>query len=81
MVLKTIWSYISFWYFQYTLVTSLYMLEPTERRIFNTILVAVLAMFFYTSCLFLPGHLMMMLHFVRYICGYDNSTHAVPQDS
>ncbi|ESO93600.1 hypothetical protein LOTGIDRAFT_189789 [Lottia gigantea] len=75
MVFKRMWNFISFWYFQYTLVTSLYMLEPLERRVFNAILVAVLSMFFYTAYLFLPGHALMMYNFARYLMGHVNSTH------
>jgi len=44
-------------YFQYLLITGLYMLEPWERTIFNVLLLAMLALFAYTAILYVPGYL------------------------
>ncbi|XP_048737686.2 serine palmitoyltransferase small subunit A-like [Ostrea edulis] len=70
MVFNRMKSFISYWYLQYLLATSVYMLEPLERRIFNCFLIVVLAMFLYTSYVFLPGHARMFMYFVdAYILG------------
>ncbi|KAL3874634.1 hypothetical protein ACJMK2_037619 [Sinanodonta woodiana] len=64
-MLQRLKNFLKYWYLQYTLITSIYMLEPLERSIFNTFLVAVLAIAVYSSYLFLPGHAVMMIHFIQ----------------
>lgn len=70
MVFNRAKNFISYWYLQYLLATSVYMLEPIERRIFNCCLIIVLAMFMYTSYVFLPDHARMIVYFINsYILG------------
>nr|XP_019928326.2 serine palmitoyltransferase small subunit A [Crassostrea gigas] len=65
MVFNRVKNFISYWYLQYLLATSVYMLEPIERRIFNCFLIIVLAMFMYTSYVFLPDHARMIVYFIN----------------
>lgn len=73
--MKRISSFCEFWYYQYILVTALYMLESWERKIFNCFLLAFVGMASYTAYIFLPGHLVMLGHFLEYIMGsrYEDS--------
>jgi len=66
---KRVSSFVEFWYYQYLLVTALYMLESWERAVFNCFLVAFVAMASYTAYLFLPGHIVMIGHFLQYLIG------------
>mmetsp|Transcript_13188 Transcript_13188/g.23630 ORF Transcript_13188/g.23630 Transcript_13188/m.23630 type:complete len:84 (+) Transcript_13188:3-254(+) len=73
MFIMRIKNFISYWYLQYLLATSVYMLEPIERRIFNCVLIIVMAMFIYTSYVFLPDHARMLIYFINsYILGKSN---------
>ncbi|KAH9400846.1 hypothetical protein TYRP_002425 [Tyrophagus putrescentiae] len=52
---------VKHWYFVYELRTSLYMLEPWEKQLFNSVVVTLMATSAYTTYLFLPryaGHLL-----------------------
>jgi len=66
---KRISAFFEFWYYQYLLVTALYMLESWERMVFNCFLIAFIAMASYTAYLFLPGHIVMLSHFIEYALG------------
>lgn len=63
-------------YFQYVIVLSLNMLEPWERRLLNTILVAFLSVFLlmmYTTCTtFVPVHLNQWTGLAKGLLGYDH---------
>ncbi|KAF7704464.1 hypothetical protein HF521_021536 [Silurus meridionalis] len=67
MALGDAWKQISWFYYQYLLVTALYMLEPWERTIFNSLLVSVAAMAVYTGFVFMPQHIMAILHYFEVI--------------
>ncbi|XP_074662889.1 serine palmitoyltransferase small subunit A-like [Tubulanus polymorphus] len=73
-VFDRISGFIKYWYFQYLLNTALYMAEPWERHIFNSILVAIIAMAVYTTYIFLPGHAIMVIKFVKFVLGISNNT-------
>ncbi|KAH7305709.1 hypothetical protein BKA65DRAFT_560034 [Rhexocercosporidium sp. MPI-PUGE-AT-0058] len=45
---------VQLWYYQYEVTFSLYVLEPTERFIMNTIILSFLALFIYGIVLFTP---------------------------
>ncbi|KAI2805963.1 hypothetical protein RDWZM_009397 [Blomia tropicalis] len=60
-------DWIKHWYFVYELRTSLYMLEPWEKRLFNTVLVTLLATSSYTTYLFLPRYTRSLLEYVGII--------------
>lgn len=40
----------------------------------DTILIATVAIFLYSTYLFLPGHAVMMMHFFEYVFSSDTST-------
>lgn len=61
---KRIISAVKGAYFVYELRTSLYILEPWEKAIFNAFLVAFLAMSAYTSSIFLPAWTCQLIHFL-----------------
>lgn len=42
---------------KYNLSTGLYCLEPWERKLFNTCLILILTMSFYTMTIFMPGYI------------------------
>lgn len=65
--MKRISTFCEFWYYQYILLTALYMLESWERKVFNCFLLALLGMASYTMYVFLPGHLVMLGHFFEYL--------------
>uniref|UniRef100_H2XUX1 Serine palmitoyltransferase small subunit B n=1 Tax=Ciona intestinalis TaxID=7719 RepID=H2XUX1_CIOIN len=57
-------GYIEWLYFIYCITTGIYMLDPWERTVFNTCLILLLSMSFYTAYAFLPQHIFAMLsHF------------------
>lgn len=63
MALGDCWKHLSWFYYQYLLVTALYMLEPWERTVFNSLLVSVAGMAVYTGYVFMPQHVMAILHY------------------
>ncbi|KAB5562249.1 hypothetical protein PHYPO_G00015740 [Pangasianodon hypophthalmus] len=67
MALGDAWKQISWFYYQYLLVTALYMLEPWERTVFNSLLISVAAMAVYTGFVFMPQHIMAILHYFEVI--------------
>ncbi|KAH7646078.1 serine palmitoyltransferase small subunit A-like [Dermatophagoides farinae] len=52
------------WYFVYELRTSLYMLEPWEKKLFNTILLTITASSCYLTYLFLPTYSRALLEYL-----------------
>lgn len=67
MALGDCWKQLSWFYYQYLLVTALYMLEPWERTVFNSLLISVAAMAIYTGYVFMPQHIMAILHYFEVI--------------
>ncbi|XP_032159250.1 serine palmitoyltransferase small subunit A-like [Mustela erminea] len=62
MALAWAWKQMSWFYYQYLLVTVLCMLEPWERTVFNSVLVLIMGMALYTGYIFMPQHIMAILH-------------------
>jgi hypothetical protein len=56
-------KFIHWLYLQYLLNTALYMLEPWERALFTTLLVAILSTALYSALVFLPHHLRSVIQF------------------
>ncbi|XP_041733004.1 serine palmitoyltransferase small subunit B [Coregonus clupeaformis] len=69
MVLKYLKEYLSWLYYQYLLITGIYVLEPWEQSIFNSVLFSSMAMVIYTSYVFVPVHVCLALEFLSGICG------------
>lgn len=67
MALGECWKQLSWFYYQYLLVTALYMLEPWERTVFNSLLISVAGMVLYTGYVFMPQHIMAILHYFEVI--------------
>ncbi|CDQ66245.1 serine palmitoyltransferase small subunit A [Salvelinus alpinus] len=67
MAFEDVWKKISWLYYQYILVTALYMLEPWERAIFNSILISVAGMAVYTGYVFMPQHIMAILQYFEMV--------------
>ncbi|XP_029454797.1 serine palmitoyltransferase small subunit A [Rhinatrema bivittatum] len=65
--LSRAWKQMSWLYYQYLLVTALYMLEPWERTVFNSILVSIVGMALYTGYIFMPQHIMAILHYFEVV--------------
>ncbi|XP_040049628.1 serine palmitoyltransferase small subunit B [Gasterosteus aculeatus] len=63
MNFKNIWEYLAWLYYQYLLITGIYVLEPWEKSIFNSVLFSVIAMVIYTSYVFVPIHVRLALEF------------------
>lgn len=68
-LVKRGWNWLHYCYFQFALHTCITMLEPAEEKIINCCLLLFLAMFSYVTITYLPGHLIMMLNFTRYVFG------------
>uniref|UniRef100_A0A8C7D9I9 Serine palmitoyltransferase small subunit B n=1 Tax=Oncorhynchus kisutch TaxID=8019 RepID=A0A8C7D9I9_ONCKI len=56
-------------YYQYLLITGIYVLEPWEQSIFNSVFFSSVAMVIYTSYAFVPVHVRLALKFFSGICG------------
>ncbi|KAJ8280332.1 hypothetical protein GJAV_G00053310 [Gymnothorax javanicus] len=54
---------------KYLLITGIYVLEPWEQSIFNTIFFTMVAMVIYTSYVFVPIHVRLALEFFSGLCG------------
>ncbi|KAG6936791.1 serine palmitoyltransferase small subunit A [Chelydra serpentina] len=67
MALGSAWGRVSWLYYQYLLVTALYMLEPWERTVFNSMLVSIVGMALYTGYVFMPQHIMAILHYFEIV--------------
>ncbi|KAM5234966.1 serine palmitoyltransferase small subunit A [Ctenodactylus gundi] len=67
MALARAWKQMSWLYYQYLLVTALYMLEPWERTVFNSMLVSIVGMALYTGYVFMPQHIMAILHYFEIV--------------
>ncbi|POI23312.1 hypothetical protein CIB84_012940 [Bambusicola thoracicus] len=91
MALGSAWKQMSWLYYQYLLVTALYMLEPWERTVFSillpaarglpggelwgrvgygrsdSMLVSIVGMALYTGYVFMPQHIMAILHYFEIV--------------
>ncbi|XP_054470415.1 serine palmitoyltransferase small subunit A [Anoplopoma fimbria] len=67
MLLGRCWDRLTWFYYQYLLVTALYMLEPWERTVFNSLLISVAGMAVYTGYVFMPQHIMAILHYFEVV--------------
>ena len=50
-------GYVKWLYLQYSLITALNILDKFERQIFNGVVLFVLSIFIYSTCVFLPRQL------------------------
>ena len=66
---KKFTDYVRYCYFHYTVMTTVAMLEPLERYIFNSLFVLLVSLFVYTTIVYLPGHLLMMFHMLLHVSG------------
>ena len=69
MNFKNLLEYLAWLYYQYLLITGIYVLEPWEKSIFNSILFSAIAMVIYTSYVFVPIHVRLALEFFSGIFG------------
>ncbi|KAF3692705.1 Serine palmitoyltransferase small subunit B Protein [Channa argus] len=69
MNFKNFRDYLAWLYYQYLLITGIYVLEPWEKSIFNSILFSAIAMVIYTSYVFVPIHVRLALEFFFGIFG------------
>uniref|UniRef100_A0A8K9XZH4 Serine palmitoyltransferase small subunit B n=1 Tax=Oncorhynchus mykiss TaxID=8022 RepID=A0A8K9XZH4_ONCMY len=51
-------EYLGWLYYQYLLITGIYVLEPWEQSIFNSVLFSSMAMVIYTPYVFVPVHIL-----------------------
>ncbi|XP_077578988.1 serine palmitoyltransferase small subunit B [Stigmatopora nigra] len=63
MNFKNLREYLAWLYYQYLLVTGIYVLEPWEKSLFNWLLLSAIAMVIYTSYVFVPIHVRLALEF------------------
>ncbi|XP_072314517.1 serine palmitoyltransferase small subunit B [Eucyclogobius newberryi] len=69
MTFKHLREYLAWLYYQYLLITGIYVLEPWEKSIFNSVLFFAIAMVIYTSYVFVPIHVRLALEFFSGIIG------------
>ncbi|CAK4032631.1 hypothetical protein MYCGRDRAFT_68786 [Lecanosticta acicola] len=62
--------------YQYEVTFALYMLTPTEKFIFNSVLFLTVSLLLTATILYLPDHLMTMSRRAYYYCAGDNSAAA-----
>ncbi|XP_062965031.1 serine palmitoyltransferase small subunit A-like [Cynocephalus volans] len=67
MALARAGKHMSWFYDEYLLVTALYMLEPWEWTVFNSMLVSVVGMALYTGCVFMAQHIMAILYYFEIV--------------
>jgi len=60
---------LEYMYLQYLLMTAIYMLEPWEQKLINSILIGLLAMIFYTGFIFLPRYMNNIMDYSGYMAG------------
>ncbi|MEQ2196944.1 hypothetical protein XENOCAPTIV_018711 [Xenoophorus captivus] len=63
MNFKNMREYLAWLYYQYLLITGIYVLESWEKSIFNSVLFSAIAMVVYTSYVFVPIHVHLALEF------------------
>ncbi|KAK9721003.1 hypothetical protein K7432_003782 [Basidiobolus ranarum] len=54
--MSTLTEKLSLKYYQYELITALYMLEPWEKACFNTIVLTGLSLALYTTVVYVPEY-------------------------
>ncbi|KAL3874690.1 hypothetical protein ACJMK2_037665 [Sinanodonta woodiana] len=59
-------DFVAYWYFQWTLASTVYVMEPTEKAIVNTLAVFVLTAIVYAAISYLPGHVIMLGNTVQH---------------
>ncbi|XP_060902791.1 serine palmitoyltransferase small subunit B isoform X1 [Labrus mixtus] len=69
MNFKNFRDYLAWLYYQYLLITGIYVLEPWEKSIFNSVLFSAIAMVIYTSYVFVPIHVRLALEFFSQLFG------------
>lgn len=69
MSFKNMREYLAWLYYQYLLITGIYVLEPWEKSIFNSVFFSAIAMVIYTSYVFVPIHVRLALEFFSGIFG------------
>lgn len=62
-------DYVCYCYFHYTVITTVAMLEPVERYVFNSFFILLVSFIIYTTVIYLPGHLMMMFQLLLHVTG------------
>ncbi|KAM9319207.1 serine palmitoyltransferase small subunit B isoform 1-T1 [Pholidichthys leucotaenia] len=78
MNFKNLREYLNWLYYQYLLITGIYVLEPWEKSIFNSVLFSAIGMVIYTSYVFVPIHVQQALEFFSGISsGQPESTMAL----
>jgi hypothetical protein len=56
---------LSYWYLQYELVTCLYVFEPWEKKLLNSIIVVIVALVAYSSYVYLPHYTVSLLAYMN----------------
>lgn len=69
MSIKNLQEYLAWLYYQYMLITCIYVLEPWEKSLFNLVLFSAIAMVVYTVYVFVPLHVRLALEFFSGIFG------------
>ena len=64
-LIKRFVNYIRWLYMQYLLNTALYMLEPSEVKLFNIVVVVVLVTSIYSTYVFLPSQLFKIISWIN----------------
>lgn len=54
ITIERVKKFLSWLYMQYLLNTTLYVMEPFEKKVFNTVLIASLALSAYSAYVYLP---------------------------
>jgi len=60
---------LEYLYLQYLLMTAIYMLEPWEQKLINSVLIGLVAMIVYTGFIFFPRYYNNILDYSGYMAG------------
>jgi len=63
-LVKRFFAYIRWLYMQYLLNTGLYMLEPSETKLFNTFIILLIVTSVYSTYMFLPTQIMRIIGYL-----------------
>ena len=64
-VFKNFKKYVNWLYLQYVLITAQYVMEPFERKLFNTVLLFIIVLTIYSAFVFLPAQMIRNLIWIN----------------
>lgn len=73
--IKQIRSALAYWYFQWELVSCMYVMDPAERVIFGAIVCVVFSILLYAAFNYIPAHVIAIWTFFSSVVINNNDLH------